>query len=351
MDALKTGTSLSYLRTAKATGGIRIGTRDEGYILGALSGLEERLKERDIETSATGQVVSFRKSYEQKYDPDDVLSDEDAEELHRKADTWLHLIEDDLGREQRIPVENIGLLDVSRLIENPEDIFEKHIWNWLDDRPKEDIIEASRALVVGCSTASVMLSLRAVEYCLRVWHEDEHESLEAAWGRVLDRLIEEYTTEEHSNDTVLTQLSTVPPVMSNLVYLKEKRNEVNHPEKSPDSYEAQRTLMIVASTITDIYHEMNEERIESIKESNTIELAEIGEFNVPDYDEEADVEDFFIETIVELDKEYEGGVPRTAIYELGENIGFAEDEVKNIIRNLLMEGLAYEASEEHIVPI
>ncbi len=186
-----------------------------------------------------------------------------------------------------------------------------------------------------------MLSLRAVEHCLREWYEYENEPIESAsWGHVLDLLMEEFVTDEKKNDTVLTQLSDLPPVLTNLYYLKEKRNEVNHPEESPDGQEARQTLMIVASTITEIFEYITEKEVEGM---DVLE---------PPMDYEDD-EDYIVEIMRMLESQYENGVPRTAIYKATEMFDkdLSRDEVEALIQDILMGGRAYEPMDERLTLI
>lgn len=352
-ESFEIGILVEYLRRAarhKSQYSVGGDEGDELHIVETLSSLEDALSSSDLETTVTAQVANFRSQLIEKYDnPSESLDSEDSEELEQKAITWEHLLKEALGREQRIPVENTGLLDVDRLIETPEELFTKPVWSWLDERPKSDIREACKTIVIGCSTSSVMLSLRAVEHCLRKWYEKEHEPIEAAWGRVLDRLMEEYAEEDSKNDSVLTQLSDLPPVLSSLYYLKEKRNEVNHPEKSPEPQEARRTLMIVASTISDIHAEMYEDRMRQITEMGSVQLKRVGNVDFHSIRGEEDMLDIFYQVIQKVDDGE--GAPREAIFDFGRHAGFTDEETRDILQEVLMAGRAYEPDSDHLKAI
>lgn len=351
-DTLEIGQILEYLRrAAKHHHQYNIGDIDGNQILGSLKRLEELLRSKEFESTVIGQVAGLRNELEGRYDdPESTLDLEDREELHQKSITWQHLLREDLANEQRIPVSNIGLLEADRLIENPQNLVDSPVWNWLDERPKSDLREACKTLVIGCSTSSVMLSLRAVEHCLREWYQQENEPLEAAWGHVLDQLMEEYVEDEKKNDTVLTQLSDLPPVLSNLYYLKEKRNEVNHPDESPDEYEAQRTLMIVASTISDIYEEMDTWVLSDDGKVDREEMERIKDIDF-DVSESDDIYDVFYKAIRDMDRNSEEGAPKSAIYDFGKQMDLGEDQVDEILKGLLYDGKAYEPSNDRMRPI
>lgn len=265
------------------------------------------------------------------------------EKLERKSHSWRHLLHEDLKRENRVAVVNTGLFDSEKLIEDPGDLFSAPVWEWLDDRPKSDIIESCKNLAIGSNTSSVMLSLRAVEDCLRTWYSEQmgKEISDVAWGRVLDELMQEFWQEEKQNDTLLTQLSDFPPVLTNLYYLKEKRNEVNHPDQSPNAQEARRTLLSVVSTISDIYDELKPDTGES-KESISITLP----------DQVEDEEQFLYESIQNVKQELDGeAVPRELVFDIGEQVGMNDEEVNEVLQELLMGGKIYEPDQRHFNPI
>lgn len=334
-DAFVLGSRLEYLGRA-AQHDYEIGDNEDNRVLGALIDVEQSLRSSDVDTVVLTQISKFRSQIESEYGPDDNLDEDDSRELGRKSETWWNMILDEMGRQKRIPAADTGLLDQQGLIETPEKLFTSGVWDWLDERPRTDIREAAKTLVIDCSTSSVMLSLRAVEHCLREWYEYENEPLgNAPWGQVLDRLMEEYVEEDKKNDTVLTQLSDLPPVLTNLYYLKEKRNEVNHPDKSPDAQEARQTVMIVASTITEIFEYVTEKELEEMESLD------------PPMDYEDD-EEYVYEMVEMLESQYEDGVPRAAIYKATEMFDkeLSRDRVDDLLREILMGGGGYEPAED-----
>ncbi|WP_367176346.1 hypothetical protein [Haloarcula rubripromontorii] len=339
-EAFGIGSRIEYLGRA-ARHDYELGDPEDNQVIGALIDIEQSLRRSGVATTVVKQISDFRSKIQSHYNPDESLSSDDSRELERKSDAWWNMILTELKRQKRIPAADTGLLDQQGLVDNPEKLLSSGVWDWLDDRPRQDIREAAKTLVVDCSTSSVMLSLRAVEHCLREWYEYENEPIESAsWGHVLDLLMEEFVTDEKKNDTVLTQLSDLPPVLTNLYYLKEKRNEVNHPEESPDGQEARQTLMIVASTITEIFEYITEKEVEGM---DVLE---------PPMDYEDD-EDYIVEIMRMLESQYENGVPRTAIYKATEMFDkdLSRDEVEALIQDILMGGRAYEPMDERLTLI
>jgi hypothetical protein len=324
-----------YLHTAGYEG-YPVGDGDSDHIISALENVSDILESREIDSPVAGKANQLKIRFESDYASDETLSSEDGEELAREARTWVGLLEEDLKEEQRIPATDTGVMEVEKLLNSPESLFNQPVWNWLHERPKSDISESCRSIVVGSTTASVMLSLRAVEHCLRVWHEEKTgESLDAAWGRVLEKLIQEYLDDEDDNRSLQQQLSALPTVLSNLYYLKEKRNEVNHPDESPTTSEAMQSLMLVVSTITEIYDELVED-IHIVQNSIEVSLPKEGLSD----------EDLVYNLIHKLD---EGeGVNKNDVYEAAEKFGLNQYDVREALTNILMTGQAYEPSDKKL---
>ena len=338
VDSFRLGRNILYLHSASQHD-YPIGDGDSNYLISALENISDILKSREIDSPVAGKANQLRIRLESDYVPDETLSPEDAEELERKAMTWSSLLEEDLKEEQRIPATDTGVMEVEKLLNSPESLFSQPVWNWLHERPRSDITEACQTIVVGSTTASVMLSLRAAEHCLRVWHKEKTgESLDAAWGRVLEKLIQEYLDDDEDNRSLQQQLSDLPTVLSNLYYLKEKRNEVNHPDKSPTASEAMQSLMLVVSTITEIYNELVED-IHIVQNGIEITLPKEGLSD----------EDLIHKLIDRLD---EGeGAHKDDLYEAAEQFGLNQYDVREAQSDILMSGRAYEPSNKRIKAI
>jgi len=342
-DALSIGRKLEFLSQASCNPEkYQVGKSEGGGILGKLQEIENILTNTELESPVIGKVAGFRVDLEEEYDdPGSGLSNADSQKLQQKAVTWANLLQESFKDEKRIPASKTGLLDTTKLVEEPEKLLSPYVWNWLDDTAKTDIEEACRSIAVGCPTGCVFLSLRAVEHSLRRWYESRYEKIEStAWGAVLDELMEEYAAEEKKNDTVLSQLSELPPVLTNLYYLKEKRNEVGHPDHSPDEQEARRTLMIVAGTITDVYSELEEHRIADL------EIPTYADNNVDD------VEDLMIDVITRIERKSDGhGASRKLVLDTAEEAGLENEEAENALQELLMTGRVYEPEKGSLMPI
>jgi len=259
-DAFEIGIHINYLRFSGELN-LQVGTLEEGGILNSLEILQNRLVATNTGNTVASQIEDIKRAIFEKHDQSTEKIDDDiGNELSNWADTWEHLLSEELVNERRIKIPNTGILDFEQLMGSPNHLFEDVVWNAMDEVAKRDITEACHSLPLGCSTASLMVSLRAVEYYLRQWYQNEtgEELDRGTWGSVLDDLIEIYIAEEDTGAPVMQQLSSVPSVLSNLYYLKEKRDKVSHPDESPSNYEAVITLFMVSGTISEVIREIED---------------------------------------------------------------------------------------------
>lgn len=348
-DVFHLGIHFEYLRDIVDTKNKK--NPQKRHVLQVLENINTNLADQNTRVSKL--VSKQQRKIGEPSEPEERISSNQAEELKKQVTSWIHLFSRDLANETRIPAVGSGVLDIDVLIEHPSELFSQDVWNWLDQQPKADIEEACRSVAVGCATASVMLSLRAVEHCLREWYEQENESLEAAWGRVLDQLMEEYAEEDKRNDTVLTQLSDLPPVLTNLYYLKEKRNEVSHPEESPSPREAQRTLLIVSSTITEIYEEIRDKAVDEALHEYQGGLSAFDDTSYAiDESDLSEIQEEVLEIIRKMDEENEyEGVEKEIAINAAMDLGLSEMEAQEVFQDLLMDGNIYEPDANTIKPI
>jgi hypothetical protein len=176
------------------------------------------------------------------------ISGKRASILQDKVIDWLYITSTKLQDMVVYSVSQDSRFDLEELLSSPKSFFHDDVWEWLDDAPKNDFQEAIRALAFGSPTACVMLCLRAVEYCLRLWYEDdtEREIENRTWGQVIGELEDVYEDVEDR-----------PAVLSNLDYLRDRRNAVSHPEEHSSQREAERMLLRTEGTITELKNQMN----------------------------------------------------------------------------------------------
>jgi len=106
-----------------------------------------------------------------------------------------------------------------------------------------DLDEACSCILIGSATAAEHIALRAAESLLRRWYEYKTGKAMKykTWGTVLDRLVKEYPEENKR-----------PKEIRFLGYLKQRRDEVAHPDRVSSFLEAETTLMNVCCLIESI---------------------------------------------------------------------------------------------------
>lgn len=221
--------------------------------------LHQIIETRDFDTRIKEDIEHVVEILYDKISEEEDLTEEEIGRLINIAKDWQGSIKEDLDAQTRIPIEDEGFFDVKKAIEHPEKLFESEIWDSMPKMTRKDIREACRSLAVNCPTGSVFLSLRAVEDRLRFWYQEEtgNEIKQETWGHVLDKLEEHYSGGDNK-----------PEVLSNLRFLKEKRNQISHPDHSPTRSEAETTLIQVKGTITEIYKQVDiEDEKEETKET------------------------------------------------------------------------------------
>ena len=193
-----------------------------------------------ITESINDAMSDIQKRYSGK---DDVMDDEELPELVEMISEWRNEYTSELGEMDFVSIVDKGLVDTRQIFRQPQSIFEDEVWNWLDDHPRRDLKHACKTLALDMRTASSFLALRSVEYCLREWYSEQTDEVieDTAWGGVLRKLEGEYEDKDE------------PAVLSNLDYLKEKRNGIAHPDDQPSWDETEDTLFTVRRTITEIY--------------------------------------------------------------------------------------------------
>lgn len=94
-----------------------------------------------------------------------------------------------------------------------------------------DLRESTVGILVGTYTSSEFMSLRAVEGILRKWHAEyvDDDAVNGRWATALEDIA-------HSND------GKGPKELRLLDYLRERRNEVAHPDRNSTLRDAENTF-------------------------------------------------------------------------------------------------------------
>ncbi|SDK94552.1 hypothetical protein [Natronorubrum texcoconense] len=196
--------------------------------------------------------------------PDDETSDEEGMEYQRikkqprqatefekekavtLSVTWQRILTEELSEEVRITLQHRGAIDSERVMNDPATLFQDELWGALPEKSKSDLTESINALCFGLPTCSVLLSLRTVERHLQEWYRDETGRTidDRTFGQTLSELDDQFEKDDR------------PLILSHLEYLKDRRNQVAHPELVPNEREAESTLIMVRETLFEIQSQL-----------------------------------------------------------------------------------------------
>ena len=109
---------------------------------------------------------------------------------------------------------------------------------------RQDLEESIKCLKFGAATASVMLSLRAVEGYLRELYSELHGSAtKKAWAEVIKAV----------QSALASKNVAIDPALGFLEYLRSVRNTADHPDAVFDQVAAEQTLMHATSAIRELH--------------------------------------------------------------------------------------------------
>lgn len=265
-DALLLGKKTEYVRTCTFFE-VPVGNSQDDYIIGTLEDIERKLEVLKFDDKILSGIESQKEKIEEEYNEDEVLSDQDGEILRTRISQARTRIQSNLSSKNLVYTEQKGLFNTEKALNNPESLFKEEIWDWMSNTAQTDIKEACKCLAIDCPTASMSMSLRAVEDCIRRWYKEEtgNEIENTGWSTILDQLKSQFP--EGSPEYLMTAM---------LDYQRGKRNSVSHPELTPDWRQANFILNTVQGTIAEIYDKMqgtSEDEAESGSVADEIEEA------------------------------------------------------------------------------
>lgn len=201
-------------------------------ILGKLQGLQTILGFSDIGK----QAAEWREILLEDYNlegPMGLLSiqlkDDTQEELQSHVQTWRTRFVDTLETEIVTATSQTNI-STQKLLRGPTAFMSLQSFEGYEDE-LHDLQEASINLVIGTFTSSEFMSLRAVEGVLRKWHNEmiDEEKNYDGWAAAIKEISE-------ADD------GKGPKELRLLDYLRERRNEVAHPDRHSDLRDAENTL-------------------------------------------------------------------------------------------------------------
>ncbi len=135
-----------------------------------------------------------------------------------------------------------SIIDPKHLMQGCVGFIRKESLSLLERIEVSDLNEACNCILIGSATAAEHIALRAAESLLRRWYENKTDNKlhRRTGGTVLNRLAREYPENKRPKEIIL------------LGYLKQRRDEVAHPDRVSTLTEAETTLMNVCNLIQGI---------------------------------------------------------------------------------------------------
>jgi len=129
-------------------------------------------------------------------------------------------------------------IDAGRLVQGPKAFLSNEELSILEPLEIHGLTEAASSLLFNNFTSAEFMALRTVESLLKRWYEKRTGKKlgKTTWGEVLDKLNQEFPKKEERPKELLL-----------LDYLRERRNEIAHPEAVSNSVQASTTFLNVIS--------------------------------------------------------------------------------------------------------
>ena len=128
-------------------------------------------------------------------------------------------------------------INASKLTEGTKAFLSDDEFSGLEPLERQSLDEAASSLLFNNFISAEFVALRTAESLLKRWYEKKTNKKlgRTTWGEVLEKMNEEFPKEKRSKELLL------------LDYLRERRNEIAHPEGTSGSEEASTTFFNVIS--------------------------------------------------------------------------------------------------------
>jgi hypothetical protein len=167
------------------------------------------------------------------------LTEKDSTELREVIRFWWVLLEKELFDRPIIEVRAKNL-KAGDLVQGPKSFVKPETWKRLSRIAKNGRSDATRALSAGAFTASVMVCFRVTEDIVRRYYAFKTgKRARGSWKQPIDQLNK-------------IQLAS-PSLVGYMDYLRDRRNEAEHPDRIFDQEEAERAFLAVVGLIHEIY--------------------------------------------------------------------------------------------------
>jgi hypothetical protein len=170
------------------------------------------------------------------------LTEKNSTELREVIRSWRVLLEKELFDRPIVEVRAKNL-KAGDLVQGPKSFVRPETWERLSRIAKTGLSDATRALSAGAFTASVMVCFRVTEDIVRRYYTFKtSKRARGSWKQLIDQLNK-------------IQLAS-PSMVGYLDYLRDRRNEAEHPDRIFGQEEAERAFLAVVGLVHEIYSEV-----------------------------------------------------------------------------------------------
>jgi len=204
-------------------------------VLWILKTLKKRLQWTRINDPSVNRIIDkWIKSLSSKYRMGQLLTENDSKRLKDEfSAVWDHFVNEVLNNTVVLAQPPQGLLNQESLRKGPRALLGENTYNALDNGTRRDLGDGVISMIVGLWTPAVMITLRSVEGSLRTYYENllgkppqDDEERFLSWGKMLDDMSGKIK----------------PSLKGYLDFLRDRRNEADHPGKRFSQEMAERTL-------------------------------------------------------------------------------------------------------------
>jgi hypothetical protein len=206
------------------------------------------ISEQQLDDQVRDQVYATKSGLEKKYQyTQKTLDYADEGELKGNARVWMELLAKSVGA--RIAFESTKpiILNAESLMQAATDysnpFFDEKVWRTLVEVARNDFKETTRCFMAAAWTPAAMTALRGAEAVLRQYYEFKTQAKggEKPWAEI----VEELEKMPNVDKTLLGYLN----------FIRERRNETQHPEKTYDQRESENIFTVVVNAVTAMCNE------------------------------------------------------------------------------------------------
>lgn len=240
--------NLQYIRCIVYFESYRMPVKGEYSIIETLRIILKYLRDSELSLNTQSEIEQLIEIFEKSYKENEILKPEDIRTIKERIILWEDRIKNELNQRITMEVSTKGNLNYKKLLEGAQSFFSEDVWNTLSELSKKDLDAACKCLLTQSWTPAVMISLRASEGAIRKFYESVtgNESQEMAWKKILDIL-----HKENINEILLGYLD----------YIREIRNEAEHPDRVFKPDEAERVFLQVVDIFSVINKELSQKAI------------------------------------------------------------------------------------------